>query len=89
MTLQQLSVVKQWHVAHRRERPVELHMWDAMLTLWLLGWFGIPAAVLLDQLYTVVLCGVLLYAPTLYVQLRRRLHAGGRLRCDWLVALRR
>ena len=83
MTLQQLAVLKQWHVAHRRGHPVEFHTWDAMLTLWVIGWMGVAPAVLLDQLFGVALCTLLFYAPTLYVRLRRRLHRQGRLRCDW------
>jgi len=84
MTLQQLSTLKQWHVAHRREHPLEFQAWDAMLTLWLLGWFGLPAAALLGELYVVIACSALVFAPALYVRLRRRLHLRRQLRCDWL-----
>ncbi|MEW6706676.1 MAG: hypothetical protein AB1430_17645 [Pseudomonadota bacterium] len=84
MTLQQLTVLKRWHVVHRREAPVEYHTWDAVLTLWLMGWMGIPAALILGQVYGLMLFTGLLAAPAAYVALRRRLHASGRLRCDWL-----
>jgi hypothetical protein len=84
MTLQQLSVLKQWHVLHKRERPIEFHTWDAVLTLWLMGWLGVPAELILSQLYGLITCAALLLAPRAYVQLRRRLHHSGRLRCDWL-----
>jgi hypothetical protein len=88
MTLQQLAVVKRWHVLHRRDRPVEFHTWDTVLTLWLLGWLGIPAELILWQLYGLAACAGLLFAPGAYVALRRRLHRSGRLRCDWLEAAR-
>jgi hypothetical protein len=88
MTLQQLTVVKRWHVLHRRDRPVEFHAWDAVLTLWLLGWLGIPAELILWQLYGLVASAALLFAPGAYVSLRRHLHRRGRLRCDWLEAAR-
>jgi hypothetical protein len=88
MTLDQLAGLKQWHVAHRCQHPVEFHAWDAVLTLWLIGWIGLAPAVLLDELYGVVLCTLLFFAPSGYVNLRRRLHRKGRLRCDWLEAAR-
>jgi len=89
MTLHQLSVLKQWHVSHKRERPVEFHTWDAMLTLWIMGWMGVPAAVILWQIGGVLACTALFFAPSAYVRLRERLHRQGRLRCDWLNALPR
>jgi hypothetical protein len=76
-------------VTHRRERPIEFHTWDAVLTLWLMGWLGVPAELLLWQVYGLAACAGLMLVPTGYVKLRRRLHASGRLRCDWLDALPR
>lgn len=84
MTIQQLSILKQWHVLHKRERPIEFHTWDAVLTLWLMGWLGIPAEIILWQLYGLIACTALLLTPAAYIALRRRLHLSGRLRCDWL-----
>jgi hypothetical protein len=84
MNVQQLSAVKRWHVRHRQRRPMELHAWDAVLTLWLLGWMGIAPALLLGQPLAALLCIALLFTPGAYVRLRRRLHRRGRLRCDWL-----
>jgi len=88
MTLQQMTVLKRWHVLHRRHRPVEFHTWDTVLTLWMIGWLGIPAELILWQLYGLFACAALLFAPGAYVTLRRRLHRSGRLRCDWLEAAR-
>lgn len=87
MTLKQLSIVKQWQVRH--QRTIELHAWDAVLTLWLLGWLGMGAELVLSHPHAAVACMGLLLVPKAYVSLRRRLHATGRLRCDWLCALRR
>jgi hypothetical protein len=84
MTVQQLSAVKRWLAARRREHPMEYHAWDAVLTLWLIGWMGMPAGIVLDQLYGLAGCALLLFAPAAYVGLRQRLHARGRVRCDWL-----
>jgi len=89
MTVHQLSVLKQWHVSHRREQPIEFQAWDAVLTLWLMGWLGVPAELILWQLYGLIACTALLLTPGVYVTLRRRLHAQGRLRCDWLEVLPR
>ncbi|NRF70841.1 hypothetical protein HLB44_27935 [Aquincola sp. S2] len=87
MTLQQLSTVKRWHQTHHK-RGLEYQLWDAMLTCWILGWMGLPAALLLAPEIGVLLCPVLYFAPSLYVRLRLRLHRRGVLRCDWLDSAR-
>ena len=89
MTLDQLAAMKAWHVAHRRQSPVEFHVCDAVLTLWLLGWTGVPAALLLDQPWALLGCLLGFLTPGRYLRLRRRLHLRQRLRCDWLDALPR
>jgi hypothetical protein len=38
--LTELQRIKKWHVAHRGEHPLEYHLWDTVLTLWLMGWVG-------------------------------------------------
>ena len=87
MTLQQLTDLRRWHVAHRRSRPVEFHMLDSVFTIWLAGWLGVPAGLLLGQTAGWALGLALLLTPDAYVRLRRLLHRRGQLRCDWLVAL--
>ena len=88
MNLRQMSTLKRWHVAHREDAPLEYHTWDAMLTLWLMGWMGVPPALLLHWTWAIGVCVVMYFAPPAYVRLRVRLHERGALRCDWLPALR-
>ena len=87
MTLQQLTSIKQWLVSHPLEHAVENQVWDGLLTFWVFGWTGLPAAWFLHSLAVTGLCLSLLLLPGLYVRLRRRLHRRGRLRCDWLTSL--
>ena len=88
MTLQQLATIKRWHLTHPQGRPVESQLWDDMLTCWVLGWMGVPVAVLLAPELGVLACVLLYFAPSAYVGLRRRLHRRGLLRCDWLGSTR-
>ena len=87
MTLRQLHAIKLWHVTHRRDRPLECHAWDGVLTAWVLGWMGEPAALILWWPRVMLGCLLLFMTPTLYVGLRRWLHRVGYLRCDWLESL--
>jgi len=84
MTLDELQRIKQWHVAHQREHPVEYHTWDAMLTLWLVGWVGWIPAFAFDALWAAPLLALSMAAPTMYVAWRIKAHRARRLRCDWL-----
>lgn len=84
MTLHQMTQLKRWHVAHKLGSPIEYHMWDAVLTVWLMGWMGVPAALLLWQPDSVFLCVAAFFAPALYARVRSRLHRRGALRCDWI-----
>lgn len=88
MTLAQMSQVRLWHLEHRHHAPLESHAWDGVLTLWLLGWMGVPPALLLHWTWMVLTCVPLSLTPRVYVALRRWLHGRGRLRCDWLAASR-
>lgn len=87
MTLNQLSAMRAWMVANRHGRPVENHAWDAVLTLWLMGWMGAPAFIVLDDLWAELACVALFFTPRIYLWLRHRLHQRRRVRCDWLVVL--
>ena len=88
MTLDQFHALKLWHQRHVRDRPLEKHAWDAVLTLWMMGWVGGPASFLIHVRWAAIVCLALLFLPGAYVSLRRRLHRAHLLRCDWIVALR-
>ena len=84
LTLEELQRIRRWLVAHRADHPLEFHLWDAVMTLWVLGWMGIVPALLLDLPAWLPVCAVGLVTPSLYIRWRQRAHAVGRLRCDWL-----
>ena len=86
MSLQELALAKAWVQRHKATRPLEFHAWDAVLTLWLMGWVGVPSALLAFQPWAILPCVAAFFAPSGYVAWRRRLHRQGRLRCDWLQA---
>jgi hypothetical protein len=86
MTLNQFHALKVWHTHHAR--PLERSVWDAVLCLWLAGWVGLPSAFILHLLWAQLACIAVTFLPRLYVAWRRRLHRSGRLRCDWITALR-
>jgi hypothetical protein len=88
MTLNQLHSLKAWHLRHGSAKRVEWQLWEAVLTLWLLGWAGIPAALLAGAAWMPLACMGLIALPSAYVLLRSRLHRQRRLRCDWLVLIR-
>jgi len=88
MTLTQLHQVRVWHLLHWRTRPLESGVWDAVVTLWVMGWVGVPVAWVIGRSWAELLCLALLFLPAAYAALRRRLHRIGRLRCDWIGALR-
>ena len=86
MKLVELQRIKQWHINHRQDHPLEYHLWDAMLTLWLMGWVGWLPAFAFDQLWAMPLCAAAMAAPSLYVAWRIKAHRASRLRCDWIEA---
>ena len=87
MNLEQFHDLKLWHQRHRREQPLEKHVWDMVLTFWLAGWVGGPAALMIHVGWALILCGALVFLPSAYVALRRALHRAGVVRCDWLQTL--
>lgn len=84
LTLSELQRIKQWHVAHREDHPLEYQLWDGMLTLWLMGWMGWVPAVAMDEMWALPLCATFIWVPSMYVRWRERAHRAHRLRCDWL-----
>ncbi len=87
MTLDQFHDLKLWHSRHAGDRPLEGHVWNAVLTLWLIGGVGSPAAWLLGQDLLAAAGVAMLLLPGAYVAARRQLHRRHLLRCDWIVAL--
>lgn len=87
MTLDEFHDLKIWHDLHAGDRPLEGRVWNAVLTLWVIGWVGPPAAWLIGADLLAACAACLLLAPGAYVAVRRHLHRRGRLRCDWIVAL--
>lgn len=86
MKLAELQRIKQWHLAHCADHPLEYHLWDGVLTLWLAGWVGWLPAFAFAHLWGLPLCLLAIFAPSLYVSWRQRAHCAHRLRCDWLRA---
>src|SRR5579872_3440750 len=84
LTLARLQRIKQWHVAHKADHPLEYQLWDAMLTLWIMGWVGWLPAFAFGAPWAYPLCVLGILAPRLYVGWRVRAHKAKRLRCDWL-----
>jgi len=86
MKLAELQRIKQWHVAHRAEHPLEHHCWDAVLTLWVMGWVGWLPACAFGAFWSMPLCLLAMATPRMYVAARLKAHRARRLRCDWLAA---
>lgn len=83
MTLPHIVRIKLRLLSRRRQAPLELRVWDAVVTLWLMGLMGLPAATLLHETWAIVGCVAGLLLPMLYLRLRLLLHRRGWLRCDW------
>jgi len=86
VTLDELQRIKQWHVSHRLEHPLEYQLWDAMLTLWVMGWVGWLPAYAFEKFWTLPLCVLAIAAPGLYASWRLKAHRANKVRCDWLRA---
>ncbi len=82
--LSEIQRIRRWHVAHRADHPLEYHLWDAVLTLWVIGSLGWVPALVLDAWWAVPLLLAAFMAPQLYIHFRRRANRADRLRCDWL-----
>jgi hypothetical protein len=83
--LSELHRIQHWCKEHALDHPVEHELWDAVLTVWLMGWVGWLPTWVLDAWWAGVLCVLGMLAPSLYVGWRRHAHALNRLRCDWIL----
>lgn len=86
LPLKELQRIQQWHLTHRAEHPQECDLWDAVITVWLMGWVGCLLMVALEAWWAAPLCAVAMLSPRLYVDWRKRAHVRQQLRCDWLAA---
>ena len=84
MSLNELHRIKQWHVAHRADHPLEYQLWDVVLTMWLMGWVGLLPAWAFEVPMALPLCFAATFTPRLYVGWRRKAHRACKLRCEWL-----
>ncbi len=84
--LRELQRIRQWHLAHRAEHPLEYQLWDAVLTVWLMGWVGWLPAYAMDDWWLASLCALSMFLPQLYMDWRARAHVNQKLRCDWMAA---
>lgn len=84
ITLVQLQRVKNWRVAQHGAHPVECQVWEAVLTLWVMGWTGWLPAYAFEAPWAYPLCLLGVFMPRLYVHWRAHAHAMRRIRCDWL-----
>lgn len=80
----ELQRIRQWHVDHAHDHPVEYQLWDAVLTLWFVGWVAWLPAWALEAWWVAPLCPLGMLAPRLYIAWRARAQALNRLRCEWL-----
>ena len=76
LTLSELQRIKRWQIAHRAEHPVEYHLWDAVLTLWVLGCVSWLPALALEMTVLLPLCVLAMFCPGLYVRWRQSAKSG-------------
>jgi hypothetical protein len=84
LSLSELQRIKQWHVAHRDDHPLEYQLWDTILILWVMGCIGWLPVFAFHAWWALPLCAVALFSPSTYVAWRARAHQRQLLRCDWL-----
>jgi hypothetical protein len=84
MQLRELEAIRHNMLRLKHSHPVEYHLWDAILTVWLMAWVGNLGIIVLElwELATLAVPATLL--PSCYLRWRRRAHTKRQLRCDWL-----
>lgn len=89
LSLSELQRLRHWREMQRehRQHRLECAAWEAVLTLWVLGWTAWLPALALGWGLLIPLCVAGILMPQTYAYLRARAHAVGRLRCDWLELL--
>ena len=88
ISLAELQRIKKWQMAHQAEHPVEYELWQAVMTVWVMGWVmgwvGWLPALAYDAWWAMPVCALAMAAPGLYIAWRAKAHATQRLRCEWL-----
>lgn len=87
ITLNEIQRIKLWQVAHRREQPMEYRLWEAVLTIWVMGCVGWLPLLIVQAWWLVPLLALATFAPQIYVSWRTQACRAQRLRCDWLTPL--
>ncbi len=82
--ISELHRIRRWHVENAQEHPLELQLWDAIITCWLMGWVGWLPTFILDAWWASPLCVLGMLAPSLYISWRTRAHNRHTLRCEWI-----
>lgn len=84
VSFSELHRIKRWCHEHAQDHPIEYELWDAILTIWLMGWIGWVPTLVLDAWWASLPCVLGTLAPSLYIHWRTQAHRLRRLRCDWL-----
>ncbi len=84
LSLETLQSVKKWHVANRAVHPLEFHLLDAVLTVWVMSWLAWMPLLILEFEWLIPFSLLGLMLPNLYIAGRIKAHMQGRLRCDWI-----
>ena len=84
LTLGELVRIRRWQLRHRHSHPLEVRLWDTVLTLGLVGTVGVLPGWVLGGWPGVGLAVLLALVPEAYARGRRHAHRRGRLRCDWI-----
>lgn len=84
VSLAELQNIKRWHIENAQSHPLELQLWDAVISSWMMGWFGWFPVWILEAWWAApaLLLGML--SPRLYIGWREHAHRLHRLRCDWI-----
>jgi hypothetical protein len=84
VSLNTLQRVKKWHVTHQAVHPLELHVLDTVLTVWMMSWFAWLPLFIFEYEWLIPFSLMGLMLPNLYIAWRVKAHVQRRLRCDWV-----
>ena len=84
LSLNTLQHVKKWHVAHRSDHPLEVHLLDAVLTVWVMSWMAWMPLIIFEFEWLIPFSLLGLMLPNWYIGWRIKAHEQRRLRCDWV-----